>query len=251
MMPCRGDNPAMPFYQAYISGKHREVWAELDSLGEQVLEDRFATDARAVMTETMRRVKRNVQTVVGRLRAIHYRFAAEVMAAEFTPAPPAESREASCLPYLPPHPLVAQQLGTAQELAGTMPLSLQGWFEIVGSVNLIGTHAVLSPPDGSVLSDPLVVISLCEIMRELKETVHPPFVVPISPDAQAKAGIASRGLYRVRLPNPGMDARIESLEPSRTFVEYLRNSFEKGGFPGLPGSPAPEVEYLRTGLLAF
>jgi hypothetical protein len=62
------------FLKRYIAGEQVKVWQDLVALAERVREPDFESDARAVATETMRRVRSNVETLVERLRAMDYRF---------------------------------------------------------------------------------------------------------------------------------------------------------------------------------
>ena len=56
----------------------------------------------------------------------------------------------------------------------------------------------------------------------------------------------------VELPNGAADAKLTGAAQNRTFVEYLRWSFEWGGFPGWENEknrPEKELAILRDGLL--
>jgi hypothetical protein len=70
----RSYSPALPFFQRYLRGEHQTVWRELQTLGLQVRQDPYAADALAVATETMARVRSNVQLLVSRLPALKYEF---------------------------------------------------------------------------------------------------------------------------------------------------------------------------------
>ena len=64
----------LPFYQRYISGDYRGVWADLGALGGTVRYDPVAPDALAVAYETMHRAAKNIDVLVSRLEAIGYEF---------------------------------------------------------------------------------------------------------------------------------------------------------------------------------
>jgi len=58
--------------------------------------------------------------------------------------------------------------------------------------------------------------------------------------------------YTVQLPNAAADAVLEGEAHKITFVEYLRLSFQWGGFPGwekYANRPEKELAFLREGLL--
>ena len=117
----------------YQQGEHEAVWRDLVALGERVREQPYLDDARAVARETMRRVRHDLELLVPRLREIGYDFAMpdEVL--------------------LPPEPRALAALAAIEREVGPVPLSLRAFHEIVGSVNLMGAHPVLSsftpPPD--------------------------------------------------------------------------------------------------------
>lgn len=95
------------------------------------------------------------------------------------------------------------------------------------------------PDDQQAISDPLVVdpyeVSV-EVYHEWQEynDDDSPFVVTIAPDIFHKSNISGGGGYEIELPNTAPDAILHHIEwQQMTFVEYLRLSFEWGGFPGL------------------
>jgi len=71
---------SLPFFERYMAGDHTRVWSDLVGLGAAVREDPNAVDALAVAYETMRRVERNVRTVVERLLKMNYEFRTPGMA---------------------------------------------------------------------------------------------------------------------------------------------------------------------------
>jgi hypothetical protein len=78
----------------------------------------------------------------------------------------------------------------------------------------------------------------------------------ISPDAESKADmledVQPEDFYAVEIPNAAADAVLEGEAHKRTFVEYLRLSFQWGGFPGwenYENRPEKELAFLREGLL--
>lgn len=74
------------------------------------------------------------------------------------------------------------------------------------------------------------------------------YAVVVAPDADHKAGYSGGDPYLVFFPDPAADATLEGA--GVTFVEYLRESFRWGGFPGLARYPAPaELARLTEGLL--
>ncbi len=72
----------MTFLDRYRNGERVEVWDDLTSLGAGVRHALYFDDAIAVAAETMRRTRQNIETLIGRLAAVEYRFLDEVSAAE-------------------------------------------------------------------------------------------------------------------------------------------------------------------------
>jgi len=244
----------LPYYERYLAGEHRQVWQELGELGAAVREDRYAPDAVAVAHTTMNRVRQNIVTIVERLRELGYAFEAETGAPDKV-IPFGEARANLWLnlpkdrpaPFNPPDYGWAN-LGRFQRDAGTLPISLRAWYEVVGSVNLLGKHPVLSPGDGSALSDPLVVLPFKKILRDWD---HSPAEVGVDGTTPFVAAVA-RGSH-ITLPGVGMDAPLEGERHGLPFVEYLRLAFQWGCFPGFQnaGQRPTEINFLCDGLLAF
>ncbi len=146
-------------------------------------------------------------------------------------------------------------------------MSLRAFLEEVGQVQLLGSHPVLSPMDADgkpLITDPLRVSDFGSIRSFLQQWSRTssedrePFSWGISADAEGKADVLMNdsvdGHYTVQLPNAAADAVLEGEAHPITFVEYLRLSFQWGGFPGwekYPNRPEAELAFLREGLLPF
>jgi hypothetical protein len=164
-------------------------------------------------------------------------------------------------PHMQPEPTVDFRIKRVERLTGEMPLSLRAWYQTVGAVNLAGSHPELAPR--RVESDPLFVAPLQFVQDfglawdedHAGEEEPPSFQLPLSPHRVAKAGgMTDAPLYTVTLPNAGMDAVMNNEPHCLQFVDYLRTSFEWGGFPGYADRslPAPRLlASLREGLLAL
>ncbi len=254
----------LPYYERYLAGEHLQVWRELGELRGQIREDDRAADALAVAYTTMTRVRQNVAMIVARLRELGYGFAAESGDQDRI----IDFDKACSDPWLDFSRDRVGSLGRPErgwanlkrfeQDAGALPLSLRTWYEVVGSVRLAGKHPVLSPDDGTVLPDPLVVVPFSQILNAWDHSPADvgvegtPFVAEISPDVTRKASGAG-GSYQITLPGAGMDAVLEN-EPHRLpFVDYLRLAFQWGGFPGFEsaGKRPKEIEFLNDGLLPF
>jgi len=73
----------MPTYiTRYLAGERVEVWNELMALGEAVRHKPVQADANAVVKETMRRARCNIESLITRLSGMGYRFAAPALERE-------------------------------------------------------------------------------------------------------------------------------------------------------------------------
>src|SRR5580658_5074695 len=170
-----------------------------------------------------------------------------------------------------PEEQTAKSLKTIEKQTnGPLPLSLRSWYRHVGYVSFAGSHPVLNPA-GSATADPLVVrpaaeimmgvpipgddteVSVAEIMEELERArENGKKVLTISESDRSKAGLLGGKQCRIWLPDPSVDVELRNLWRPITFVAYLRNAFEWGGFPGWERDPSPPrgaVAELTEGLL--
>jgi hypothetical protein len=149
-----------------------------------------------------------------------------------------------------------------------LPLSWRAWIEEVGDVNLAGAHPALSFWEGAdfpgVYADPLMVtlegfnFEIESWERDYDDGEAPGSMAPIIGwDAQMKARLAvakdqlDEG-YSIEIPNSSADGRLRMADREIGFVEYLRNAFRWGGFPGWEGQasrPEAELKILTEGLL--
>ena len=260
----RGYGPR-PHYERYLAGEHCEVWRELGALGAEIRSDRYAADALAVAYATMRRVSGNIRTIVERLREIGYEFDIESVnrdkvinfgVARWNLWVGARDQQRPA-PLMPPPQRTADWKRLERD-AGELPISLRAWYEIVGSVTLLGKHPVLSPGDATLLPDPLVVVPLSQVVRAWDDsppdvgTEEQPFAADLAPDAVSKAHGGGRS-YSIVLPAVGMDALLRNERHGLPFADYLRLALRWGGFPGFEAATQRpgEIDFLTEGLLAF
>ena len=149
-----------------------------------------------------------------------------------------------------------------------LPLSLRAWVEEVGDVNLAGSHPTLCFWDGpgfaGVYADPLMVtldhfeFEIESRQEEFDEGGQPEgfdLVVGWDPTAKARLAIEHQLLdngYELEVPNAAADGGLRLRGVETPFVDYLRNAFRWGGFPGWAGQPNPpeaDLKQLTEGLL--
>jgi hypothetical protein len=152
--------------------------------------------------------------------------------------PPLKNREVLARPTN----RTSQQLAKLEKMAGgSLPLSLRAWYEQVGSVSLLGYPSTLHLDGDVSAGDPLMIASLDSMLREMKEEWDDrenssswwrdgKIWLPLAPDDDAKDGDCGE-TYEMVIPNLCADGIFEDGN-KRTFVNYLRNAFAFGGFPG-------------------
>jgi hypothetical protein len=233
----------------YQNGEHEAVWRDLVSLGAAVRQPRYADPAHTVARETMRRARLNVELLLRRLRELDYEFYQD-----------------DSEPYRPPTREEEDALVEAEQGELWIPLSVAAWVREVGWVDFVGSHPTLAFMDDDngkpgVFTDPLEITcwSLVDISRAWKNRragSRKSVRLEIGADAKSKAGFAAgweaSGTYSIVLPNAAADAVLDGAPNGPTFVEYLRRSFEWGGFPAwerYQKRPERELSFLRTDLL--
>lgn len=222
------------------------------SYGSHVHDEPIRSDALAVAHETMTRAKANIDLLVSRLSMITYNFIYPQSV------------------FTPPKKDVQSRIAHLEKLVGAIPMSLRSWYEIVGSVCFIGNHPDLSSythdtfdSSTTVFVDPLVIDPIEALLLEAQEWVEDEedvrFIesctIPICPDEYHKANI-SGVTYDVEVPCDAIDFQLIGERHHTTFVDYLRISFQWGGFPGFEKYPEHQwtteiVPYLAEGLEAL
>ncbi len=223
-------------FDRYVAGENQQVWKELVDAGEDVRLDALAADALAVAYETMERVNQNVRTLVERLNGLGYRFSARQ-------------------PHQPPGKRTWKELQELEQLVGPLPLSLRAFYDVVGAVDLIGSHRGLIPRDSSIPPDPLVVYGVEDALQEAESMEDEQSgEITIAPDDLHKENVSGGDPYVIAVPDARADAIVLNERHDLLFVDYLRLACRLGGFPGYEGVdrdlPA-ELDRLRAGLLEF
>ena len=235
----------MGYLDRYLHGEHEQVWSELQELGEAVRQEPAYSEARLVADETMRRVGRNCERIVERLRSLEYHFDLY---------PDGYPRGFTFGPLAPADDALSRDLHTLEAAAGPLPISLVAFWEQVGSVDLVGIQPLW--PDGL---DPLVVdppagciSELDEMEFQMEDRGH--FEASLAPDVFHKDNVSGGSPYAVKLPDPAADFLLRNEAHELLFVHYLRFAILRfGGFPGLEGRTAgfTALPLLLEGLEPF
>ena len=150
-----------------------------------------------------------------------------------------------------------------------LPLSWRAWIEQVGDVNLAGAHPTLCLWDGpgfaGVYADPLMVtldgfsFEVGSWEQDVDDGEAPgafDAVIAWDPIAKARLAIEKQLLdngYTIEVPNAAADGPVRLGANEVGFVDYLREAFRWGGFPGWASHPSPpaELAQLAQGLLSI
>jgi hypothetical protein len=217
----------MTFLERYRNGEHEQVWSDLQSLGSAVRGESYYTDAQEVAAETMRRVRRNCENLISRLRASGYVFGT---------FPDGSRRSFPAQPLTPPSDEMRADAAELEAQAGPLPISLVAFWREVGSVDLVGKHP--DWPDGL---DPLVVdppegaLSFLFDIDGDDAGAYSLFAA-LAPDDLHKDNVSGGDPYGIHLPDPSADFVFQNERHGLLFVPYLRLAILRfGGFPGLDG----------------
>ena len=250
----------MDYLNRYQAGEHEQVWDELMSFGTMDSTKVDYQQAVAVAHETMSRARHNIDSIVVKLNKDHYR-----------PKPK----------HTLPGIKVAEEIKRMEAIVGPLPLSLRLWYELVGEVDLGGSH-----PKWKVRG---VADAYPWELLHLRKSVNTEFLQVFgasSGNAYSKSP-STRGTGCTKVYQDDVATVVLSLDAStrggksadeddelviegltadawflceqyrwrrETFVQYLRRSFEWGGFPGFANvpeelRPTEMLDYLRKGLL--
>lgn len=110
----------MSYFDRYMAGEFETVWHEICQLGQEAFEKGVFADASAVLRETMKRVRYNVDVIHQRLLSMGYKFYGD--------------------PLTFPNETFKKHLILVEEQAkhfGYVPLSTKEFYHTVGSVNFM------------------------------------------------------------------------------------------------------------------
>jgi hypothetical protein len=162
-------------------------------------------------------------------------------------------------------------LDEVERFAGTLPLSVKSWYEVIGSVNLIGVFpATVARKELSLELDPLLIVPVdsligqfpCDTPEEWEEARDDDGMIEVdlAVDADLKYNYSGSGGYTIRVPCKAFDTTVDLsgyYASSPTFVNYLRMCFRWAGMFGLSHRhqgltlTADELIFLTQDLLSF
>lgn len=230
--------------QRYLSGDGEAVWAELTAVGDLHDDIELRMVADAVTHETMRRVKVNIHTLAERLQRLGFRFGEGFIGAIADGERQLLLNDAPVYGFSDDrHDLFRDEIARLEVMTGGLPTALRVFYEVVGSVNFVGTGPMWkeyeTDPNRPLAqyalsrygSDPLFVWSPNVALESYYEGFD---AISIAPNSDYKFGIGGgSGPYEVRVPCAAADAPLDHEWHQTTFVNYLRICCRWGGFPGL------------------
>lgn len=250
------------FLERYLAGDHLAVWADLRRIGPIPRDHLQWSDASSVVAETMRRTRRNIETIIARLRSANYEFTD-------TTYPPLHIGR----PLSDPDEQSLKFCNWLDQLTGPIPLTLRGWIEIVGDVSLLGNHP--DWPESEMYSDAMVVefegreckpsadtrAYFASELEEWKINIAEdgleqvgPFRLNFAPDMAHKVNVSGGGPYGIIVPDEQVDGVLDLDGRRIYFTDYLRECFAWGGFPGFATMPDRDngtIAILSRDLLAI
>ncbi|GAC1370835.1 MAG: hypothetical protein NVS2B12_22130 [Ktedonobacteraceae bacterium] len=261
------------FLERYLAGECEQVWDELLEMGDQVRAEPLYSETLEVARETMRRVRKNCETLILRLETIGYKFG-------YDWASPAHTAEVRSQPPRLGTPAadIQDRLVQLERAGAVSPISLRAFYEIVGALNFVGVRTIAMDKfeygddvfiegDKEELADrvdieldALYVAALdpqltSETFRAWQRKEEAPYTLIVGYEAADKYFQSELGTFLIEVPGPQADAQLLSEGGyGMTFVEYLRYAISSGGL--LSTSEAPilaeqTLEFLTQGLLPF
>jgi len=227
----------MNYLERYRYGEYERVWGELQSLGSAVRQEPYYSLAREVATETMRRVRRDCDLIISRLRALGYVFGTY---------PDGSTGDYTQGARVPPSEATRADLAELDERVGPLPLSLVAFWQEVGSVDLVGMHPSWTEGlDPLVVYGPEVAVSDLDdweiLVEEGEKDDSGRFEAGLEPDELHKDNVSGGEPYSVAMPDQSADFMLLYERHNLLFVPYLRMAILRWG--GLPGLDTQEVSF--------
>ncbi|NDV65020.1 SMI1/KNR4 family protein [Bacteroides sp. 224] len=219
----------------YRDGRQAEIWEELmanNNLSKAILP---LKDIHAVLKETIRMAKININIIFGQLQACGYQFNSETSVKE--PDAEIESKIETLKNLIKPY--------------GYLPLSLEFFLRYAGSVNFIPSWKSKLPyqyADSLYIADIDEIIVLAEAREWDEEEDDSPLYLEISPDYYHKDNVSGGMPYGIEITRePQIDSRLLNTPYGDLyFIDYLRLCFDWGGFPHIKNENKNYQEFIEN-----
>ena len=204
------------FLDRYRSGEREQVWAELIALGAKVREEPLYGDALSVARETMNRARGNIELLVAHLKELGYTFAHPEGV------------------FTPPEADISERISVLERQAGPLPLSLRVWCEVVGDVNLMGSHPRLSRYAVMPSAQATAQSYLSLFTQKLGPVA--PGTDPLRQSVELSKGLLDDLVKQIRSGAPRSDRTAQAAEMSRKLLEGMRPATQREG-PDVASDP--------------
>lgn len=212
----------------YLDVDELETWVRLFGHARHhrgALDSEAWDDIVAVVRETMRRARRNVERLVELLPAAGWQFSNPKNV------------------HVPPPEGIETDLDALEDQFGRLPLSLRLWLQEVGTVSLAGTHVGWGYDFVDYLEVETSVVAIRRDYADWQDAKRTgwrlPFRISIAPDYLHKNDVGGGAAYSMEAPDDDIDGFLWNEYHQTTFVNYLRIAFKWGGLLGWdrPGPP--------------
>jgi hypothetical protein len=239
----------MGLYERYLNGDDgRLVYAEIYALGAAAFKAEYLGDVEAVLKETFKRVAYNLHIIYFELKNVGYVFNTQAR----------YNFEIPLLPPLSNTMALLQDLDNAVKDFGYIPLSLQLFYEYVGSCNLAWDYNT-QPNIRWELADPLQINSLNDVLDEVSDEGWKEYLAEIIEDDSSqspyiqvaadyfhKDNLSGGEGYAIQLTKErAIDSLFLNEAHQTTFINYLRICMENCGFSQITKS------HRKTGFQSF
>jgi len=226
----------MSLLERYKQGDVVGVWKEIHSFKDLTKDDMKWNDVVTILKETIKRVKYNLELVL-----IHFKNN-PIYQIEQTALFPVEEDS-------------IQKLKMIVQPFGTIPLSLELFYKVIGPINLIqkGTKLQFEYADPLYIESVNGIIEMLsdgsweETMSEICDEGKTAYL-EISPDYYHKDNVSGGLPYGIELLSQQcIDSRVINTKYGNLyFIEYLRLCFENGGFPNIKEYNSNYEEFINT-----
>jgi hypothetical protein len=213
---------SMTLLEKYLQGDSERVYDEIYKMGKTAFDPNSYPVVESVLSETFKRVARNLEIIHNELVRINYCFKTEC---KF-------NFEYPLLKPLPDVASLLARLDACVKRVGYVPLSIKLFYKIVGSCNFAWNYDANPdiPWEGA---DPIQVAPINDLLSELEnfEDDDDFLELGISADYLHKDNISGGMAYSIEITKkPQIDSQFLNEEHNATFIDYLRLTMRDCGF---------------------
>lgn len=205
----------MTLLEKYLNGDGEAVYKEIRDLGSDAFSPAILEEVNAVLNETFRRVRDNLEVIYQELQKTGYQFLAN-------------KYEDNDKPLVKSAPDIEDQLQLLEKKAYPMffPLSIQFFYRYVGGVDFTWDWESFPdiPWEGA---DPLVIPPINFLLDSIDDGGVRSEAY-LCPDDLQKDNVSGDAYYLCLADAPVIDTQVSSYDLE--FIQYLRLTLQNGGF---------------------